>query len=241
MVDLKIMALVGFQTLNPRGVSEEVHDILREKILSSELAPGQRLDVAQISTQLGVSRTPVKDALQRLSAQELITIHPRRGTFVTQIRPDDVRETFEVREALEMKACELAAGRLQAGAADALRDLNVKMFAPDLGFVDHAALDSKFHLTIVESAGNQRLLRIYSGLKAHVQIARVHYRSTNWRNSSETTIVEHNNIVEALIEGRAEEAQRAMQRHIRNSMERLISGIIQLTAHGDAPTSQNSR
>jgi DNA-binding GntR family transcriptional regulator len=84
--------MAGFQTLNTRGVAEEVHGILLDKILSCELGPGQRLDVAQISVQLGVSRTPVKDALQRLSAQDLVDIHPRRGTFVTQISPDDVRE-----------------------------------------------------------------------------------------------------------------------------------------------------
>lgn len=234
--------MVAFQTLNTRGVSEEVLEVLRGKILSSELEPGQRLDVAQISLQLGVSRTPIKDALQRLSEQDLVDIHPRRGTFVTQITPDDVRETFEVREALEMKACELAAGKLDPEKSVALRDLNEKMFAPALGFIDHAALDSEFHRIIIESAGNQRLLRIYSGLKAHVQIARVHYRSTEWRNTSATTITEHNNIIEALTEGRAEDARQAMQRHIRNSMERLISGISQLTSKSAAPGSRtNSR
>ena len=57
----------------------------------------------------------MKDALQRLSVQGLVDIHPRRGTFVSQISPDDVKEAFEVREALEVKACELAAGKLKAG------------------------------------------------------------------------------------------------------------------------------
>ncbi len=221
--------MAGFEALNTRGFSEEVHDILREKILSCELGPGQRLDVAQISVQLGVSRTPVKDALQRLSVQDLVEIHPRRGTFVTQISPDDVKETFEVREALELKACELAAGNLKPGTTGVLRDLNGRMFAPDLRFVDHAVLDSEFHRLIVESSGNQRLLRMYSGLKAHVQIARVHYRSTEWRSNSPNTAAEHNLIVDALTEGRAGDAKEAMQRHIRNSMERLISGILHLT------------
>jgi DNA-binding GntR family transcriptional regulator len=218
--------MAEFQTLTTRGVAEEVYDILRDKILSCELAPGQRLDVAQISIQLSVSRTPVKDALQRLSVQDLVEIHPRRGTFVSKITPEDVRETFEVREALEVKACDLAAGKLKPETIEKLRDLNQRMFAPDLRFGDHVVLDSELHRTIIESAGNQRLLKMYSELKAHVQIARVHYRSTNWRTHNKTTSSEHLGVIDALAAGRGEDARRAMQTHIRNSMNRLISGIL---------------
>ena len=146
--------------------------------------------------------------------------------------PKDIRERYEVREALELKACELAAGNLKPATVVVLRDLNGRMFAPDLRFVDHAVLDSEFHRLIVEYSGNQRLLRMYSGLKAHVQIARVHYRSTEWRSNSPTTAAEHNMIVNALTEGRAGDAKDAMQRHIRNSMERLISGILHLASDG---------
>jgi len=218
--------MAEFQTLTTRGVAEEVYDILRDKILSCELAPGQRLDVAQISIQLSVSRTPVKDALQRLSVQDLVEIHPRRGTFVSKITPEDVRETFEVREALEVKACDLAAGKLKPETIEKLRGLNQRMFAPDLRFGDHVVLDSELHRTIIESAGNQRLLKMYSELKAHVQIARVHYRSTNWRTHNKTTASEHLSVIDALSEGRGEDARGAMQTHIRNSMQRLISGVL---------------
>jgi DNA-binding GntR family transcriptional regulator len=183
-----------------------VYDILRDKILSYNLEPGQRLDVAQISLDLGISRTPVKDALQRLSVQGLVEIHPRRGTFVSQISPDDVKESFEVREALEVKACELAAGKINAATAVVLRDLNRRMFGPDLRFIDHVELDSEFHRLIVESAGNRRLLRIYSGLKAHVHIARAHYKSAIWRRNSNTA-GEHDSIIHALVEGRAQDAK----------------------------------
>jgi DNA-binding GntR family transcriptional regulator len=218
--------MAEFPTLAIRGIAQEVYDILRGKILSCEFAPGERIDVTEISELLSVSRTPVKDALQKLSAQDLVEIHPRKGTFVSKITPEAVRETFEVREALEGQACELAAGKLQPETLAALRDLNKRMFAPDLVFVEHIVLDSEFHQTIIRNAGNQRLAKMYSELRAHVQIARVHYRSVQWRANNETTSAEHAAVIDALAEGRSEDARFAIRGHIRESMKRLISGIL---------------
>src|SRR5689334_14256979 len=105
------------QTLPYRGlqlISEDIYAALRQRILACELAPGERLEVYHIAQQMGVSYTPVKDALRRLLAEGLISIRPRKGTFVSQIHPDSVRDSFELREAIELKACELLAGRLNA-------------------------------------------------------------------------------------------------------------------------------
>jgi len=218
--------MAHFQALNVRAASDEIYDLLREKILSCEFPPGQRLEVGRISRQLKVSRTPVKVALQRLSVYDLVKIHPRRGTFVTQITPDLARETFEVRETLEAKACELAAGKLAAAAIASLRELNQRMFAPGLRFVDHVAMDSDFHRMIVEGSDNPWLVKTYSELRTHVQIARVHYKSIPWRSHAATTAVEHSNILDALEAGRADDARRAMELHIQNSMQRLITKIL---------------
>ena len=216
-----------FVALDTKGISQGVYDVLKSKILSCELVAGRRLDLAQISSQLGVSRTPVKDALQRLSVQDLVEIHPRRGTVVTNVTPQGVREIFEVREALERKACDLISGNLKRETVEVLRDLNRRMFEPSFRFVDHAVLDGEFHRLIIEAPGNRQLVRVYSELKAHILLARVHYHSTTWRNNSASTTAEHGNIIEALAEGRSEDANRWMQVHLRNSMERLISGIAQ--------------
>jgi GntR family transcriptional regulator, rspAB operon transcriptional repressor len=221
--------MVDFQTLSTKGIAEEVYDILRGKILSCELLPGQRLDVAEISNLLSVSRTPVKDALQKLSVQDLVEIHPRRGTFVSRITPEVVRETFEVREALEAQACELIAGRLTPESIATMRDLNRRMFLPDMQFTDHVVLDSEFHLTIIRASANGRLLKFYSELGAHIQIARVHYRSTHWRTHDITTSAEHTAVIDALAEGRGEDARRAIQKHIRGTMDRLIFGVLHPT------------
>jgi GntR family transcriptional repressor for pyruvate dehydrogenase complex len=140
-----------------------------------------------------------------------------------------VRETFEVREALEAQACELAAGHVTAETIATMRDLNKRMFGPDLQFADHLVLDSEFHRIIIQTSGNQRLLKFYSELGAHVQIARVHYHSTHWRTHNMTTAAEHSAVIDTLVDGRGEDARRAIQAHIRSSMKRLISGILNPT------------
>src|SRR5215510_13628981 len=85
---------LNLKTINHERVNDQVHQVLKEQIISGTLVPGQRLDVGLMAGRLGVSRTPIKDALQRLATQGLITIHARRGTFVTKISPRDVHETF---------------------------------------------------------------------------------------------------------------------------------------------------
>ena len=98
-----------FRKLKFKGVFEETYDALKSKILAGELAPGTRIDVSLVSEELGVSRTPVNDALQALRLQGLIEIVPRKGTFVSQVTPKDVEDAFQLRMALEGKACEQAA------------------------------------------------------------------------------------------------------------------------------------
>jgi DNA-binding GntR family transcriptional regulator len=219
--------MAEFQILNPRRVAEEVYDILRQKILSCDLTPGERVDVGSISVQLGISRTPVKDALQRLSEQGLIEIHARKGTFVTRISPRDVRETFEVRSALEGKACQLLSGKMTPGLIEQLRVLNKAMFAEKLDMLSHASLNNDFHRLIVEHTENQKLLKVYSELNAQMQIARVHFRSQTWRSRGPRVVEEHNAIVDAMIENRPEDARRLMEDHIREAMDRLIAHIEQ--------------
>ena len=100
--------------LSRQRASDSVYEALRSAILSRSFAPGQRLNVHELAAELGVSLTPVKDALTRLEAEALIEIRPRSGTFVTAMSPDDVAEAFEIRCALECLAAEKALARATA-------------------------------------------------------------------------------------------------------------------------------
>src|SRR4030095_9080058 len=113
--------------LNLKRAADAAYGPWREKILSGDSEPGQRVDVAQIAQRMGVSPTPVKDALQKLSIQGLVEIRARKGTFVTKVGIKDLEESFDVREALELKACQLLSGKLSRQQADHLRQLNQRL------------------------------------------------------------------------------------------------------------------
>ena len=220
--------MARFEVLELNRAADAAYNLLREKILNGELAPGERLDVGQVAEEMGVSRTPVKDALQKLSAQGLITIHARKGTFVTQVKPEDLEETFEVREALELKACELLAGKLDNQKAKALREMNEKMKNSELTRRGQVLLNHEFHWTLVEYAGNSRLLHLYSDLSAHLVMARIHPRYDDWKGPLPDVLKDHEDIIEGLTDSRVEEAQRILSRHIRTAKERLLSRITQV-------------
>src|SRR5688572_17306652 len=98
--------------LDRTRASDSVFEVLRDSILTRVFRPGARLDVKAVATQLGVSPTPVKDAINRLAAEGLIDVRPRSGTFVAEISPQAVAETFEIRRALECLAAETLVPRL---------------------------------------------------------------------------------------------------------------------------------
>jgi GntR family transcriptional regulator, rspAB operon transcriptional repressor len=212
-------------SLSQREISEAVYDVIRERILSCQLAPEQGLAVDALARELAVSRISVREALGRLWADDLIEIVTRQRTVVAQIRPEHVRESFEVREALEGKACELLRSRIDARRLSSLREINEQLTAPDVSLARNSALEARFHQSIVEYAGNEALLDLYLQLSAHLQIGRIHYRSDNWRTRLLLTRREHNAVIDALAEDRIADAREHLTWHIRCSRERMIGDL----------------
>ena len=214
-----------FETLNLKRAGDVVYNTIREKILNGELEVGQRIDVEQTAQQMGVSRTPIKDALQKLAAEGLIEIKSRKGTFVAQVQLRDLEETFEVREALELKACELLSGKLSREQATTLRELNEKMKDRNLTRPEHIVMNHEFHRNLIEFTGNKRLCKMYLELSAQVTMARIHPKYDDWKGPLAAVVEDHENIVDALLENRMERAQRILSKHIREAKDRLIARI----------------
>lgn len=218
--------MVHLSPLNRRNVVDEIYDLLKSKIIAQEFAPGQRLDLTQIEAQLGVSRTPLKDALNRLSLEGLVKILPRKGTFVTDPTPTEIAESFDVRRLIEMYAAELIVPRLEPEHLGRLREM-----VQTLGemvrsgewvsiYQDYVALDYDFHHLIVELSGNKQLLRVYEQMNVHVQIARVRYSGTE--EELDIAQKEHEEIVRAFEARDVATARRALGDHIERAKWSLL-------------------
>lgn len=200
-----------FNPLNTRGLAEEVFDTLREKVLLSELKPGDKLDVATMALNMGVSRTPVKEALQKLAMLGLIEVHPRKGTFVAVISARHLVEVTQIKDALEIKACELAASRIEESTLSLLRTLNQRLQSVTT-ITEYLVLERQFHRAIVNSAKNARLARLYTEVQAEVEIGRAQVKLAGQRNRA--LYQEHVAILEALAKGDAATAVRQMALHL---------------------------
>lgn len=215
--------------LSRQRTSDSVYSALRAAILSRRFAAGQRLNVHELATELGVSLTPVKDALTRLEAEALIQIRPRSGTFVTSISPDDVAEAFEIRCALECLAAEKAVTRATAEDVARLRALTGQIEAAVQRGEDerlgHAARNVEFHKMIVTLSGSRRLIQMYEGLDAHIQIARIHLGDASWKTRLDEERNEHLAVVEALARRDAPALVAALRHHIMRAAESLVRDL----------------
>jgi GntR family transcriptional regulator, rspAB operon transcriptional repressor len=208
--------------------NEAVHASLRQAILTNLLHPGERLNVAELAAQLHVSLTPVRNAIQLLAAEGLIEVRPRSGTFVARLSSRDVRETFEIRCALECLAAEKSASVMNPVAIRGLRDLLAELRQPIRDEAERAAherLNIEFHGRIMAAAGNQRLLDAYQALNAHITIARIHAGEIDWRSRLEQEHQEHGAIVDAIAAHDAVRAAAAMRLHIMRACESLAAAL----------------
>lgn len=216
---------ISYQPLNYIDLTEQTYRVLKDKILQGELKPGAQISVPSTAVALGVSRTPVNDALKRLANDGLVEIVPRQGTFVTELTTRDVAEIFDMRLMIELYAAE---AMFQAGTVD---QVLAAFQAPMSGmqqaiagddFRDHEAFtinDQEFHATLVKATGNNRLIRTYTQLHANTHGARIHYLASG---DAQETQNEHQAIVDAFYDRNPAEAKRALHTHITRVKNKIL-------------------
>jgi len=225
--------------LSRRPATDEVYESLRQAIVAHGFQPGERLHIPEISAKLGVSATPVRQAIQKLAGEGLIEIHPRSGTYVASLTIQDIEDTFDIRCALECLAAEKAVQRISVEEMERMRELRDALrreVLDDESRQRHERDNSEFHAIIVRASGNRRLQEIHDSLKANIQIARVHvaegYRDVPWDQER----AEHEDIFAAL-EGRdGKRLEAALRAHIQRAKRSLIGGLMNVSssAHGAA-------
>ena len=202
-----------------------VFNTLRRPILRGELVPGQRLMEIRLADQMGVSRTPVREAIRKLELEGLVVMVPRKGAEVAHISGKNLRDVLEVRRALEELAGELACERMTAEDFKKLEQANHK-FASVLDSDDITVLgqaDEEFHGLIYQATDNDRLVQMVNHLREQMY----RYRIEHLKNKSQRTILlqEHQDIMRALAARDVEAVRRAIRAHI-NKQEAQIAKMI---------------
>ena len=204
---------------------ETVCEALREAIRNGVLEPGERLMEVQLADELGISRTPVREAIRKLEQEGYVIMMPRRGTYVSSVSVSDVKEIFEIRSALESLSTELAALRIEPDELEQLRTLLTEIE----GHIERKDMDKivetdiKFHGLLYQVSRNERLVAIISNLKE--QLARYRTLSMSYPGRLKETLEEHRAMVEAIAAGDAEAAREAAERHMEQAEETLLKAM----------------
>lgn len=202
-----------------------VFNTLRQAILTGELKPGERLMEIHLAERLGVSRTPVREAIHKLELEGLVTMSPRRGAAVAQITEKSMSDVLEVRRAMDALCAELACERISE---EELKQLEkaCKEFEQATGTKDIkviAQADVKLHDIILQATGNQRLVQLVNNLSE--QMYRYRFEYLKDFSQHENLVEEHRMIYESLRDHDRERASEAAKVHIDNQRKTIIRQI----------------
>ena len=217
---------IGERTLSarPRSLSQQAYEHIRRKIISTELAPGSIIDEVTLQADLDMGRTPIREALQRLSLEKLVTILPRRGMFVTEIGITDLQRLFEVRYELEGMAARLAAQRGTPAQFDRM-DAILRHLPPSAADAELLiAIDEASHTLIYEAADNKFLRDTLTTLYA--QSLRLWYFTLPQIGTLQETVLEHKSILEALKARDGDEASRLIRDHVQTFHQKKQAAML---------------
>lgn len=203
-----------------------VFQTLRRAIITGEFAPGERLMEIALANQLGVSRTPVREAIRKLELEGLVVMIPRKGAQVAKITEDNLRDVIEVRSALEEFAVSLASQRITPEEKKELTKLHDQFktaIETEAGILDIIDKDEQFHALIVRATKNKRLITILNGLREQFYRYRMEYVKDI--NSRSPLVKEHEAMMNAIFNGNSEEATAIMKTHLANQQAGLIQAI----------------
>ncbi len=202
--------------LAAQALYEQVADRLRQRILGRELEPGAWIDELKLCGELGISRTPLREALKVLAAEGLVTMKLRRGAYVTEMSERDVKEAYQLLALLESDA----AARVAAGASDAelaeLASLHAQLEAALPDRDAFFAANERFHLRILELEGNRWRQQMVHDLRRLMKLNRHHSLFREGRLTD--SLAEHRDMLAALRARDGEAARRLVIAHFDNGL-----------------------
>ena len=203
--------------------SARTETVLREMVLSGDLAPGARLNEVALAAELGISRGPLREAIQRLASGGLLTLISHRGAFVRTFDRSAVVELYELRAAVELHAVRLLCWRASEEDLEDLEAMLVETETRMRGGQHSYPHELDFHLRLVLLAGNQALMQ--SAVETHRQLSLARSMSAHQPMRARAAVVEHQDLVMALKARDTHAATDLMQRHIEHSMQGALTAL----------------
>lgn len=208
-----------------KPLREVVSDTLRQAIRDGALKPGERLMEIPLAQELGVSRTPIREAIRKLEQEGFVVMIPRRGTYVADISLKDISQVFEIRSALEELAAALAAERITNEEIEYLERMLVEIgtYIETKEMDKVVETDIAFHEVLYKASRNDRLVEIFHNLRE--QTLRFRTVSMNQPGRLAKTREEHRLLVEAIANRDANKARKMARMHMEHSEQALLTGM----------------
>ncbi len=204
---------------------EVVFHTLRDAILRGELEPGEHLMEVQLANKLGVSRTPIREAIRQLQTEGLVIMTPRKGAVVAEITREDLTDVLEVRITLEKMAVALACENINQEEIARLKKCQQELenMLGNEKLTEIANKDEEFHDIIYEASGNKRLIQILNNLREQLYRYRIEYIKDEQKWV--ILVEEHNALIVAIENKDVDEAKKVIRKHIDNQRQTILENL----------------
>jgi DNA-binding GntR family transcriptional regulator len=207
-------------------LSQKVYRILKARIIKGDLKPGEKLLENKIAEQLGVSRTPVREALRELSVEGFIEISPNQAKIVSTVTFDEIRDLLQIRGVLEGLGANIAAKKINPEKIekfnkiiDQMKHYTANNLVSEESILNFTRLDIEFHDLILNICGNKWLIQMHNNLKNHINRFRV--RSFSVPGTFSKSLSEHCKILDAIKKGESEVAEKLSKIHMIKAFENI--------------------
>ncbi len=215
-----------------QGLPDRIYAALKHRILTCTLRPGQRLIEKDVSEELGVSRTPIREALNRLALERLVVLTPYRGYAVAPVLVEDIGNLTELRLIVESESAALAAQRATAEDTGHLRELAALRYTPGhrATYQQYLRDNSAFHQALVHCTRNERLEAVVTSVLDQIQ--RPLYLGLDEGLDAESATAEHLEVVDAIHAHDAATARRVMTEQMLRAEERIFAAAMRVNSNG---------
>ena len=217
---VNILKIEGYELL-----SKKVYRIIKSGIIDGSLKSGSKLLEVKIAKQMGISRTPIREALRELAAKGFVTMIPNQGIIVSSDSIEDIQEVVQIRSVLEGLAARLAVDMINLEGINKLKKLLEQMekYVEKNDPLSFGEVDAEFHNIIVNNCGNNRLIKMRKNITE--QAHRYRIKSLNVSGRLKRSMEEHRKIFEALKKKDPEKADKFLRKHIENSLKNILTHI----------------